>query len=137
MKTRFADLIFEIVAAAGQHDRFAQRGPHVSLRIENPPYLPLSIEAWDSPIAGENRRISVAHYFELPGVTHFAWDFAYRDASLFRRVEAIRRNPYPERVVFSTFTPRYNKLRTTASLNKGRRESSAAVCWRIAFGSTE
>jgi hypothetical protein len=27
-----------------------------------------------------------AHYFELPGVTHFAWDFAYRDASLFRRV---------------------------------------------------
>ena len=67
MKTRFANLIFEIVAAAGQHDRFAQRGPHVSLRIENPPYLPLNIEAWDSPIAGENRRISVAHYFEQEG----------------------------------------------------------------------
>ena len=29
-----------------------------------------------------------AHYFELPGVTHFAWDFAYRDAGLFRRVAA-------------------------------------------------
>jgi dienelactone hydrolase len=50
-----------------------------------------------------------AHYFELPGVTHFAWDFAYRDASLFRRVEGIRRNPFPERVVYSTFSPRYNK----------------------------
>ena len=50
-----------------------------------------------------------AHYFELPGVTHFAWDFAYRDAELFRRVEAIRRNPFPERVVYSTFSPRYNK----------------------------
>ena len=50
-----------------------------------------------------------AHYFELPGVTHFSWDFAYRDASLFRRVEAIRRNPFPERVVYSTFSPRYNK----------------------------
>jgi dienelactone hydrolase len=49
------------------------------------------------------------HYFELPGVTHFAWDFAYRDASLFRRVEGIRRNPFPERVVYSTFSPRYNK----------------------------
>ena len=48
-----------------------------------------------------------AHYFELPGVTHFAWDFAYRDASLFRRVLAVRRNPFPERVVYSTFSPRY------------------------------
>ncbi len=50
-----------------------------------------------------------AHYFELPGVTHFAWDFAYRDASLFRRVENLRRNPFPERVVYFTFSPRYNK----------------------------
>ena len=50
-----------------------------------------------------------AHYFELPGVTHFAWDFAYRDGSLFRRVEHVRRNPFPERVVYSTFSPRYSK----------------------------
>jgi hypothetical protein len=50
-----------------------------------------------------------AHYFELPGVTHFSWDFAYRDASLFRRVAEIRRNPFPERVVYSTFSPRYGK----------------------------
>ncbi len=28
---------------------------------------------------GRARRAS-AHYFELPGVTHFSWDFAYRDA---------------------------------------------------------
>ena len=50
-----------------------------------------------------------AHYSELPGVTHFSWDFAYRDGSLFRRVEGIRRNPFPEHVVYSTFSPRYNK----------------------------
>jgi len=55
-------------------------------------------------LAGKN-----VHYFELPGVTHFAWDFAYRDASLFRRLEGIRRDPFPERVVYSTFSPRYNK----------------------------
>jgi predicted esterase len=50
-----------------------------------------------------------ARYFDLPSVTHFSWDFAYRDASLFRRVEAIRRDPHPERVVYSTFSPRYSK----------------------------
>ena len=49
------------------------------------------------------------HYFELPGVNHFAWDFAYRDASLFGASRAIRRNPLPEHVVYSTFSPRYNK----------------------------
>lgn len=49
------------------------------------------------------------HYFELPGVNHFAWDFAYRDASLFARLAPIRRNPFPDRVVYSTFSPRFNK----------------------------
>ena len=49
------------------------------------------------------------HYFELPGVHHFAWDFAYKDASLFARLAPIRRNPSPEHVVYSTFSPRYNK----------------------------
>ncbi len=48
-------------------------------------------------------------YFELPGVNHFAWDFAYRDASLFGRLSAIRRNPFPDRVVYSTFSPRFNQ----------------------------
>jgi poly(3-hydroxybutyrate) depolymerase len=48
-------------------------------------------------------------YFELPGVHHFAWDFSYRDASLFSRIEDVRRDPYPQRVVYSTFSPRYNQ----------------------------
>lgn len=48
-------------------------------------------------------------YFELPGVNHFAWDFAYRDASLFRHLLPIRRNPLPDRVVYSTFSPRFNQ----------------------------
>lgn len=50
-----------------------------------------------------------AQYFELPGVTHFAWDFAYRDAAIFARLSPLRRDPFPERVVYSTFSPRYNK----------------------------
>jgi pimeloyl-ACP methyl ester carboxylesterase len=48
-------------------------------------------------------------YFELPGVHHFAWDFSYRDASLFSRIEDIRRDAHPERVVYSTFSPRYRQ----------------------------
>jgi dienelactone hydrolase len=49
------------------------------------------------------------HYFELPGVHHFAWDFAYRDASIFPRLAPVRRNPSPDRVVYSTHSPRFNK----------------------------
>ncbi len=48
-------------------------------------------------------------YFELPGVHHFAWDFSYRDASLFDRIREIRRNPFPEQVVYKTHSVRYNK----------------------------
>ena len=63
------------------------------------------IEAFEKAgLAGKS-----VHYFELPGVTHFSWDFAYRDAGLFRRIADIRRDPFPERVVYSTFSPRYGK----------------------------
>jgi dienelactone hydrolase len=48
-------------------------------------------------------------YFELPGVHHFAWDFSYRDASLFSRIADIRRDAHPKRVVYSTFSPRYRQ----------------------------
>jgi dienelactone hydrolase len=48
-------------------------------------------------------------YYELPGVTHFAWDFSYRHGELFKLLAPIRRNPNPHHVVFSTFSPRYNK----------------------------
>jgi len=48
-------------------------------------------------------------FFELPGVNHFAWDFAYREASLFERLASIRRDPSPPRVVYSTYSPRYNQ----------------------------
>jgi pimeloyl-ACP methyl ester carboxylesterase len=48
-------------------------------------------------------------YFELPGVHHFAWDFSYREASLFDRIRDVRRQRSPERVVYKTHTVRYNK----------------------------
>jgi poly(3-hydroxybutyrate) depolymerase len=49
------------------------------------------------------------HYFELPGVNHFAWDFSYRGASLFDRIREVRRERFPERVVYKTHSLRYNK----------------------------
>jgi hypothetical protein len=63
----FLKVIQEIVAAAGQAEQLTQRGRHFRLRVENEPYMPLTIEVWDSPILGEGRRISVAHYFEQEG----------------------------------------------------------------------
>jgi poly(3-hydroxybutyrate) depolymerase len=50
-----------------------------------------------------------AQFFELPGVHHFAWDLAYRDASLFERVKDIRRVADPDHVVYVTHSPRFNK----------------------------
>src|SRR5207342_2422641 len=50
-----------------------------------------------------------AQFFELPGVHHFAWDLAYRDASLFARVKDIRRVADPDHVVYVTHSTRYNK----------------------------
>jgi pimeloyl-ACP methyl ester carboxylesterase len=48
-------------------------------------------------------------YFELPGVHHFAWDFSYREASLFDRIRDIRRERFPEHVIYKTHSVRYNK----------------------------
>lgn len=64
---KFLEAVFAIVTAAGQLDRLKQRGAHFTLRIENGGYLPLTIEAWDSPVEGEVRRISVAHYRRIGG----------------------------------------------------------------------
>jgi hypothetical protein len=64
---QFLATIVEIVKAAGQFEEFTRRGRHFHVTIENGPYQPLVIEAWDSPIRGEGRRISVAHYFESAG----------------------------------------------------------------------
>ncbi len=50
----------------------------------------------------------VADYVEYPGVRHNAWDFAYKNAALFDWFAAFRRNPFPERVRFSTRSYRYS-----------------------------
>ena len=64
---KFLEAVFAIVTAAGQQERLKQRGAHFTLHVENGGYLPLTIEAWDSPVAGEGRRISVAHYRHIGG----------------------------------------------------------------------
>jgi poly(3-hydroxybutyrate) depolymerase len=53
---------------------------------------------------GEN-----VHYYELPGVKHSVWDLSYRDGNIFKILSPIRRSLFPKRVVYSTFSPRYNK----------------------------
>ncbi len=49
------------------------------------------------------------HYFELPGVQHPAWDLSYRDGNIFKILAPIRRNPFPRRVVYSTFSTRFHQ----------------------------
>jgi dienelactone hydrolase len=48
-------------------------------------------------------------YFELPGVDHFAWVPAYRDAAIFPLLAGVRRDPFPAHVVYKTPTIRYNQ----------------------------
>ncbi len=64
--TAFLKIIREIVNAAGVGDGFDNE-PHFHLEVANPPYMDLVIESWPSPIEGEGRRISVAHYYEQNG----------------------------------------------------------------------
>jgi len=49
-----------------------------------------------------------ADYLEYPAVRHNAWDYAYRNGSLFDWFAKFRRNRYPERVRFVTDAYRYN-----------------------------
>jgi poly(3-hydroxybutyrate) depolymerase len=48
-------------------------------------------------------------YVELPGVNHFAWEVAYRDAGLFKLLAGIKRDPFPAHVVYKTASLRYNQ----------------------------
>lgn len=68
-RTQLLTVIHEIVAAAGVLEAF-DTAPHFSLRIDNPPYMPLVIEAFRAPDAltpGHTRSISIAHYREECG----------------------------------------------------------------------
>ena len=48
-------------------------------------------------------------YNELPGVNHFAWVPAYRDASIFKLVSGVKRDPFPRHVIYRTYSLRYNQ----------------------------
>ena len=48
-------------------------------------------------------------YVELPGVNHFAWEPAYRDAAIFKLLAGVRRDPFPAHVIYKTPTIRYNQ----------------------------
>jgi predicted esterase len=109
-------------AAAGPLDRELMGLTGYSRIVENAANLPVFVFHGDEddavPVAASRRMVEAfakaglagnVRHFELPGVTHFSWDFAYRDGALFRRLSGIRRNPAPERVVYSTFSPRYNR----------------------------
>lgn len=48
-------------------------------------------------------------YTEYPGVQHDSWVNAYQDGSIFSWFDKFRRNPQPERVLFSSDKYKYNK----------------------------
>jgi len=48
-------------------------------------------------------------YNELPGVNHFAWVPAYRDASIFKLLDGVKRDPFPRHVIYRTYSLRYNQ----------------------------
>ena len=48
-------------------------------------------------------------YNELPGVNHFAWVPAYRDAAIFKLVGGVKRDPFPRHVIYRTYSLRYNQ----------------------------
>ena len=48
-------------------------------------------------------------YNELPGVNHFAWEPAYRDAAIFKLLDGVKRDPFPRHVIYRTYSLRYNQ----------------------------
>ena len=61
-------LVVDLVEAAGKEDEWELSKQvnrhHFHLRIENEPFMPLVIEAWNT---GEGHIVSVAHYWTLNG----------------------------------------------------------------------
>ncbi len=49
------------------------------------------------------------HYNELRGVNHFAWVPAYHDATIFKLVGGVKRDPFPRHVIYKTYSLRYNQ----------------------------
>lgn len=67
---------------------------------------------WSKLMREAGARVEVKEY---PGVQHNVWDFAYRDADLFKWLGRRRRVRFPERVYYATDDP----LRTKAYWVKG------------------
>jgi hypothetical protein len=66
-KTGFMKTIEKIVEAAGVLEEF-QTNPEFHLRLEQPGYMPLVIEAYNGSYTGIGKRnISVAHYYTQNG----------------------------------------------------------------------
>ena len=48
-------------------------------------------------------------YQEYPGVMHDSWVPAYKDEAIFKWFESFKRNPFPDKVKFTTAQMKYNK----------------------------
>ena len=42
-------------------------------------------------------------------MNHFAWEVAYRDAAIFKLLAGIKRDPFPNHVIYRTYSLRYNQ----------------------------
>ena len=70
------------------------------------PVVPVqSTRQWNALFQQIGSRVE---YNEYPRVRHNSWDFAYQDASLFDWFGQFRRNRFPDRVRFATYSYRYD-----------------------------
>ena len=76
---------------------------HMPMRLyhgELDPLTPVqSTRAWHKRLADAGAAVE---YIEYPSLRHNVWDAAYRNAAIFEWFGQHKRNPYPERVRFST-----------------------------------
>lgn len=52
---------------------------------------------------------SKVKYQEYPGVMHDSWVNAYKDEAIFKWFDSFKRNPFPDKVKFTTAQMKYNK----------------------------
>ena len=82
--------------------------------------LPISLHQGDADMAVRpegTRKIektlresgTMVEYHEYPGVGHNSWDNAYQNGNIFRWFDGITRNPFPQRVRYTTKWYQYNK----------------------------
>jgi pimeloyl-ACP methyl ester carboxylesterase len=78
----------------------------VHLFIGDKDFLYKTASEWKTRLEAAAQRLD---YVEYPGVGHNSWEWAYKDGFIFDWFSQFRRDPFPEKVSFTTKWFRYNK----------------------------